>query len=122
MAEVAERHGFTREQIEFLQETFARKSAHGFDRPTLKWLFGGTVAAGLAVAGLLWAEIGSVREELRAEIGSVRAEIGSVRAEIGSVRTELREEIRENRAAITELAKGVTRIEAILEERLPRDR
>ena len=115
MADVAERHGFMREQIEFLQETFARKSAHGFDRPTLKWLFGGTVAAGLAVAGLLWAEIGSVREELRAEIGSVRAEIGSVR-------TELREEIRENRAAITELAKGVTRIEAILEERLPRDR
>ncbi|MYF38119.1 MAG: hypothetical protein F4219_05025 [Gammaproteobacteria bacterium] len=122
MADAAERHGFTREQIEFLRETLGRPSAQGFDRPTLKWLIGGTVAAGLAMSGILWAEIGSVREELRAEIGSVRAEIGSVR-------TELRAEIRENRVAISanrdaiaELAKGQARIEAILEERLPRAR
>ena len=113
MADTTERtrHGFTREQLDFLQETFARRSAQGFDRSTLKWLFGGLFAAGLAVSGLLWAEIGSVRSE------------------IGSVRSELRAEIRENRIAIAELAKGqaeiakgLARLEAIIEERLPRDR
>ena len=104
MADVTERHGFTREQIEFLQETFARKSAQGFDLPTLKWLIGGIVAAGLLVSGFLWTEIGSVRTELRTEI------------------RENRDAISANRDAIAELAKGVTRIEAILEERLPRDR
>ncbi len=57
----------------------------------------GLLALGLAVSGFLWTEIGSVR-------------------------TELREEIRENRAAIAQLAEGQARIEAILEERLPRDR
>ncbi|MYF38121.1 MAG: hypothetical protein F4219_05035 [Gammaproteobacteria bacterium] len=111
MADAAERHGFTQEQIEFLRETLGRPSAQGFDRPTLMWMFGGLLALGLAVSGVLWAEIGSVRTE------------------IGSVRTELRAEIRENRAAISanrdaiaELAEGQARIEAILEERLPRDR
>ena len=64
----------------------ARKSAQGFDRPTLIWMFGGLLALGLAVSGVLWAAISA------------------------------------NRDAIAELAKGVTRIEAILEERLPRDR
>ena len=113
MAEATERnrHGFTPEQIDFLQELVARRAAQGFDRPTLMWLFGGLVAAGLAVSGILWSEI-----------GSVRSEIGSVRSEIESVRSELREEIRENRTAIAELAKGQARIEAILEERLPRER
>ena len=110
MADATERtrHGFTPEQIDFLQELIARRVSQGFDRSTQMWLIGGLVAAGLAVAGVLWAEIGSVREDLGSEIGSVRA--------------ELREEIRENRAAIAELAKGQARIEAILEERLPRDR
>ena len=106
MADAAERnrHGFTPEQIDFLQELIARRAAQGFDRPTLMWLFGGLAAAGLAAFGVLWSEIGSVRDE------------------IGSVRDELSEEIRENRAAIAELAKGQARIEAILAERLPRDR
>ena len=105
MADATERtrHGFTREQVEFLQETFAKKAAQGFDRPTQMWLIGGLVAIGIAAFGVIWAEIGSVREDLRAEIGSVR------------------DEIRENRAAIAELAKGQARIEAILEERLPRN-
>ena len=85
------RHGFTREQIDFLQEQYGRKTAEGFDRPTQMWLIGGLVAIGIAVAGVLWSEIGSVRDE-----------------------------VRENRAAIAELAKGMARIEAILEERLPR--
>ena len=75
------------------------------------WMFGGLLALGLVVSGVLWAEVGSVRTELRTEL----------RAEIGSVRTELRAEIRENRAAIAELAAGIARIEAILVERLPRD-
>ncbi|MXY17517.1 MAG: hypothetical protein F4145_17420 [Boseongicola sp. SB0675_bin_26] len=110
MADATERtsHGFTREQIEFLRETIGRPSAQGFDRSTLMAMFGGLVAVGLIVSGALWTEIGSVRDELRSEF---RTEIASVR-----------EEIRENRAAITELAKGQARIEAILEERLPRAR
>ena len=106
MADAAERnrHGFTPEQIDFLQELIARRAAPGFDRSAQMWLFGGLAAAGFAVSGVLWSEIGSVR-------------------------TELGEEIRENRAAIAELAKGqaelakgMARIEAILDERLPRDR
>ena len=105
------RHGFTREQIDYLQEMFLRKSAQGFDRPTQMWLIGGLVAMSLAIAGAIWAEIGSVREELRGEISSVRDEISSVR-----------DETRENRAAISELAEGQARIEAILNERLPRGR
>ena len=80
-----------------MQDMIARKAVQGFDRPTQMWLFGGLFAAGLAVSGVLWSEIGSVRAELR-------------------------EEIRENRDAISELAEGLARIEAILEERLPRDR
>ena len=73
------------------------------------WIIGGLAALGVVAFGLLWTEIGSVR----AEVGSLRAEM---RQEIGSVRAE----IRENRAAIVELAKGQARIEAILDERLPR--
>ena len=80
-----------------MQELIAHRAVQGFDRPTQMWLIGGLVAAGLAVSGVLWSEIGSLR-------------------------TEFREEIRENRSAIAELAKGQARIEAILEERLPRDR
>jgi hypothetical protein len=104
LADATERtiHGFTQEQLDFLREEIARKSAQGFDRTTLMWLIGGLVAIGIAVSSVLWAEIGSVRAELR-------------------------DEIRENRTAIAELAKGqaelakgLARIEAILEERLPR--
>ncbi len=104
-------HGFTREPIDCLQETLLQKSAQGFDRPTQMWLIGGLVAMSLAIAGAIWAEIGSFREELRAEISSVRGGISSVR-----------DEIRENRAAIAGLAEGQARIEAILNERLPRER
>ena len=104
MAETTERtiHGFTQEQFDFLREEYARKTAQGFDRSTQMWLIGGLVVLGLAVSAFLWAEIGSVRSE------------------ISSVRVELREEIQANRDAIAELAKGQARIEAILEERLPR--
>jgi hypothetical protein len=103
LADATERtiHGFTQEQLDFLREEFARRSAQGFDRTTLMWLIGGLVAIGIAVSGVLWAEIGSVRECRDRHRGVQR-------------------EIRENRAAIAELAKGQARIEAILEERLPR--
>ena len=106
MADAAERtsHGFTQEQLAFLREEYGRKAAQGFDRPTLMWLIGGLVAAGLAVSGVLWSEIGSVRAELREEIRENRSAIAV------------------NRDAIAELAEGLARIEAILEERLPRDR
>ena len=105
MADVAD-HGFTPQQIAWLDRRFA--AFRGFDRPTVMWLVGGLTALGIMAAGFLWAEIGSVHEELGEEIDSLRE--------------ELREEIRENRAAITELTKGQARIEAILEERLPRNR
>ena len=106
MADATERtrHGFTREQLDFLREEFARKAAQGFDRPTQMWLIGGLVAIGIAVASILWSEIGAVRAELREEIRENRDAIGA------------------NRDAIAELAKGMARIEAILEERLPRGR
>ncbi len=89
--------------------------------------------------GSVRTEISSVREELRTEIGSVRTEISSVReelrTEISSVREELRTEISSVRTEIgsvrTEIsslrnqiqANGATlaRIEATLNERLPRD-
>ncbi len=72
------------------------------------------IALGAAATGFLYAEVGSVREELRTEIGSVREEL---RTEIGSVRTEigsLRDQVQANTAVLA-------RIEAILNERLPRD-
>ena len=84
-------HGFTREQIEFLREQFARKNAQGFDRPTQMWLIGGLVALGLAVSGVMWSEIRANRDAI----------------------TELAK-------GQAELAKGIARIDAILEERLPR--
>ncbi len=63
-------------------------------RPSARY---GLAAAGLAAFGILWAEIGSVRDSPRAEV-------------------------RENRAAIAEIAKGLARLEAVLQERLPKDR
>ena len=99
------RHGFTQEQLAFLFETLAPRTEPGFDRSTLLWLIGILVAIALAVSGFIWAELHS----LRSGFGSIRTELVS-----------LREEIRENGAAIAELAKGQARIEAILEERLPR--
>ena len=124
------KNGFTREQADALWKTFGQKAERSFDRSTLMWLIGGLTGLGIFLAGVIWAEIGTAQNELRSEIGTVRdelrSEIGTVRdelrSEIGTVRDELRGEIRENRAAIADLAKGQARIEAILEERLPRDR
>lgn len=64
MADAAERHGFTPEQIAFLEKTFERKLSNHFDTPILMWLFGGLVVLGIAASGFLWTEIRSVRAEL----------------------------------------------------------
>ena len=104
--------GFTDGQVAWLErwwlETSLEKrwpgAGRSFDRATIMWIIGGLAALGVAAFGVLWTEIGSLRTEMQQEIGSVRAEI------------------RENRAAIVELAKGQARIEAILDERLPRPR
>ena len=95
MADATERtrHGFTQQQLEFLRDEFARKAVQGFDRPTQMWLIGGLVALGLAVSGVMWSEIRANRDAI----------------------TELAK-------GQAELAKGIARIEAILEERLPRNR
>jgi len=94
---------FTPQQVAWLRKEFAQRVATGFDRATMTWIIGGLTAIGILAFGVTWNEIGSVREELREEIGSVR------------------EEVKENRVRIVDLANGLTRIEAILEERLPRN-
>ena len=110
MSDKAINHGFTAEQSAWLAAQFsAAQSNTGFDKATIKWMIGGLTALGLAAVAFLWSEIGSVREELRTEIGSVRAEVRENRAEIGSVR----DQVQANTAALA-------RIEAILNERLPR--
>ncbi len=113
MTDAAE-HGFTPDQVNWLDRRFGAGPhlvGQGFDRSTIMWMVGGLVAMGIAAAGGLYVVLGD-------RIDSVRTEVQSVRTEIQSVRGE----IRENRAAIAELARGQARIEAILEERLPRDR
>ena len=98
MAETAE-HGFTPEQVAWLERRFGpARPDRGFDRTTIMWLIGGLTGLGVAVSGALYSEIGSVRDE----IGSVRGEVAAVR-----------DQVQANTAALA-------RIEAILDERLPR--
>ena len=111
------KEAFSEEQIAWLERRFGagRSTAESsYDKGTLRTVAAGLFALGLAATAFLYSEIGSVRDELRSElrteIGSVRGEIGSVRGEIGS----LRDQVQDNRAALA-------RIEAILDERLPRD-
>ena len=65
-----------------------------------------------------------LRQEVREEIGILRQEVGEeidiLRQEVSEEIGILRQEIRENRADISSLRENVSRIEAILEERLPR--
>ena len=103
------RHGFTPEQMDWIERRLeAHANRSGGDRSgelsMLKWAVGGLFVLGLATAGYLSTQIQSVETGLRADIAVNR------------------EGIAENRAAITDLAKGQARIEAILEERLPRNR
>ncbi len=133
------RHGFTPEQMAWLEKQFEAhaerlgsdrdsllvtrlgahaeplRSDHGGEVSMLKWAIGGLFVLGIAATGYLSSQIRSVEDELRTEIGAVRNEL---REEIA----DNREGIADNRAAIADLGKGLARIEAILEERLPRDR
>ena len=87
MAETAE-HGFTPEQLAWLEERFdaIRPVADGgFDRATIMRIIGGLTVLGVAVSWVLYAEIGSVQDQIQANTVSL------------------------------------ARIEAILDERLPRD-
>ncbi|MXW87273.1 MAG: hypothetical protein F4Z55_15795 [Boseongicola sp. SB0667_bin_21] len=111
MADTTEsaRHGFTPEQMDWIEKRLeAHANRSGNDRSgelsMFKWAIGGLFVLGLAPAGYLATEIHSVETGIRAEIAVYR------------------EGIAEHRAAIADLAKGLARIEAILEERLPRDR
>ena len=117
----AAKETFTQEQIAWLERRFGpgrSTGESGYDKGTLRTVAAGLFALGLAATAFLYSEIGSVRDELRGEIGFVRDELRSeLRAEIGSVRGEigsLRDQVQDNRAALA-------RIEAILDERLPRD-
>ncbi len=101
---ILEEGGLTRPAAEAIAEAVRARVSDGVTsasglaevRNDVLWIkrIGGVlVALGIAATGFLYSEIGSVREG-----------------------------VGENRAAISELAKGQARIEAILEERLPRDR
>ena len=94
---------FTPQPVAWLRKTFALRAATGFDRPNLMWLCGGFAVIGLTAFGIIWNEIGSLREEVRTEIVSIR------------------EEVKENHVRITDLANSLTHIEAILAKRLPRN-
>lgn len=104
------KEAFTQEQVAWLEKRFGagRGSADpAYDKGTVRTAAAGLFALGLAASAFLYSETGSVREELRSEL---RTEIGSVRSEMGA----LRDQVQDNRAALA-------RIEAILDERLPRD-
>ncbi len=110
------RHGFTLEQMDWIErrlEAQANRSGgyRSGEISMLKWAIGGLFVLGLATAGYLSTQIQSVETALRGEIAESRDAIA-----------ENRNAIAENRDAIADLAKGLARIEAILDERLPRDR
>ena len=111
--------GFIKEQAAGLAKWLAenRTEQSTIDGRTLKWLLGGIVALGVAFAGAFYTELRFVRAELGGEIAALRMELGG---EIAALRKELGGEIMANRDDIADLAQGQARIEAILEERLPR--
>ena len=73
MSETA-KHGFTPEQLAWLEKRFnsIRPVAdRGFDRATIMWITGGLTALGVAVSGVLYAEISSVRDLVQANTASL---------------------------------------------------
>ena len=99
MSDKAINHGFTAEQSAWLAAQFsAARSNAGFDKATIKWMVGGLVAIGIAVAGAIWSEIRENRSAIT-ELAKGQAELAK---------------------GLAELAKDLARIEAILNERLPR--
>lgn len=70
----AVKHGFTSEQLAWLEKRFdaVRPVAdRGFDRATIMWIIGGLTALGVAVSGVLYAEIGSVRDQVQANAAAL---------------------------------------------------
>lgn len=68
-------------------------------------------------------EVGDLRTEmggLRTEMGGLRTEIGGLRTEIGSLRAEMREELRDLRASLvrveTDLRASLDRVETKVDE------
>lgn len=73
MAESA-KHGFTPEQLAWLEKRFnaVRPIAdRGFDRARIMWIICGLTALGVAVSEVLYAEIGSVRDQVQANSASL---------------------------------------------------
>ena len=73
MAETA-KHGFTPEQLAWLEKRFnaVRPVAdRGFDRATMMWIIGGLTALGVAVSGVLYAEIATVRDQVQANTAAL---------------------------------------------------
>ncbi len=121
MQSATAKDAFTPEQVVWLEKRINAawsQAERGFDKATLMWIIGGLTALGVAASAFLYNEIGSVRDELRTEIGTVRDEL---RAEIGTVRDELRVEIGTVRTQVSDNRASLARIEAILNERLPRN-
>ena len=82
------KEAFTPEQMDWLEKRFRAlgpTADHGYDKGTVRTVAAGLFALGLAASAFLYAEIGSIRDQ-----------------------------VQDNRAALA-------RIEAILDERLPRD-
>ncbi len=69
MAETA-KHGFTPEQLAWLESGSACRRPW-FPAGQIMWIIGGLTALGVAVAGILCAEIGSLRDQVQANTASL---------------------------------------------------
>jgi len=87
-------NGFTPQQLREIDRRIKAAAGPG-DLPTLKWVIGGLFLLVLGSTAFLFEKMEASRDELRGEIGAVR------------------DQIQTNASALV-------RIEAILEERLPR--
>ena len=73
MAEMTD-YGFTPEQLAWLEKRFnaVRPVAdRGFDRATMMWIIAGLTALGVAVSGVLYAEIATVRDQVQANTAAL---------------------------------------------------
>ena len=70
----AAKHCFTPEQLAWLEKRFDAVrpvTDRAFDRATIMWIIGGLTALGVAVSGVLYAEIGSVRDQVQANTAAL---------------------------------------------------
>jgi len=98
-------NGFTPQQLREIDRRIKAAAGPG-DLPTLKWVIGGLFLLVLGSTAFLFEKMEASRDELRGEINVVRDEL---RGEIGAARDQIQAN-----------ASALVRIEAILEERLPR--